>query len=62
MSIDGSPAPFSKMSEAVMSEHCAPPAVQKERLFFVIEGATNSCGNFAAVSRYVLDFCEESRR
>ena len=44
------------MSKAVMSEHCAPPAVQKERLSFVIEGATNSCCNFAAVSHNVLDF------
>ena len=56
MIIDGSPAPFSQMSEAVMSKNCAPPEVQKERLSFVIEGATNSCGNFATVSRHVLDF------
>ena len=55
MCLDGSPAPFSQMSEAVMSEHCAPPVVQKEHLSFVIEGATNSCGNFDAVSRNVLD-------
>ena len=56
MSLDGLPPPFSQMSEAVMIDHCAPPAVQKERLSFVIEGATNSCCNFVAVSRHVLDF------
>ena len=61
MSLDGSPAPFSKMSEAVMSEavmseHCAPPAYQKERRSFVIESATKSCCKFSAVSRHVLDF------
>ena len=56
MSLDGSPAPSSQMSEEVMSKHCAPSEVQKERLSFVIEGATNSCGNFAVVSCHVLDF------
>ena len=56
ISLDGLPSPLGQMSKAVMIKHCTPPAVQKERLPFVIESATNSCGNFSAVSRHVLDF------
>ena len=62
MSLDGSPAPFSQMSKAVMIKHCAPPAVQKERLSFVIESATNSCRKFAAGSSHVLDLMKSHIR
>ena len=55
MSLDGSPTPFSLISKTVMINHCAPTVVQTERLSFVVEGETNSCGTFAVVSRHVMD-------